>query len=598
MHVAKRSIATHRLLLAAVAGLLVLGTAIPPGEAAGPEIFTVRLNAGQTFAIHDVDPGATPRVRFSHNSNAFTIKNTGPRQFTIYTFQKGEGTIETRLHGTDVAYHVIVRGTVDSVHPLRAGSAGPALAGAKPATAATAASSGGSGYPDGPVTTKTLEAPASGTDSARNSDPQPGTSTTRTVAAPDPAPGIAGATYSGAGEQAQGPVMRKQFWTDPNATGSTGYKSNLKFGTGHSLPSTPISITSGTSQIYDFPSPISKVSVANTKVADVQILGSREVMLVGRKPGFTSLVVWNKQGDYVERLVYTDKAGSQQVLLKVTVAEVDLTKMQQMGIDFSTAFTNLGFTLVGLPGFVASPYSAGGQTGPTDMGPGGRPFPLQLSQNITYAVAGRNSNVSAFAFFQFLEQHDLGRILAHPVLLANSGQKAKFLSGGEIPIVITQALTSTIVFKQYGTSVAFVPTVIGNDIDLAVHPEVSKPDYTQSTYLYGFQVPAFVTRQAQTRVRLANGETFIIAGLILDDTHETIKKVPYLGDVPYLGAMFRQTYWDHQKTELVMSVTPKIVKPIPPSGQVALPQPQGNLTPQDIRTRPLSSPDAGRPRLW
>ena len=117
-------------------------------------------------------------------------------------------------------------------------------------------------------------------------------------------------------------------------------------------------------------------------------------------------------------------------------------------------------------------------------------------------------------------------------------------------------------FKQYGTSVIFVPTVIGSrDIELLVRPEVSKPDYTQGVQLFGFTVPAFVTRRAETRVRLKDNQTLIIAGLILDDSRATVQKVPYLGDLPFLGALFRQTYWNHEKTELVMAVTPEIVQP-------------------------------------
>ena len=193
--------------------------------------------------------------------------------------------------------------------------------------------------------------------------------------------------------------------------------------------------------------------------------------------------------------------------------------------------------------------------------------------------------LSTFAFFQFLEEHDLGRILARPQLLANSGEKARFLSGGEIPIVITQALTSTIVFKQYGTSVIFVPTVIGSrDIDLLVRPEVSKPDYTQGVQLFGFTVPAFVTRRAETRVRLQDNQTLIIAGLIQDDSRATVQKVPYLGDLPLLGALFRQHLLESRKDRTGDGVTPEIVSPLPPGGEVSLPtQRQGPLTPRKSR---------------
>ena len=145
----------------------------------------------------------------------------------------------------------------------------------------------------------------------------------------------------------------------------------------------------------------------------------------------------------------------------------------------------------------------------------------------------------------------------------------------------------------------FVPTVIGRrDIDLLVRPEVSNPDYTQGVQLFGFTVTAFVTRRAETRVRLRDNQTLIIAGLIQDDSTATVQKVPYLGDLPFLGSLFRQTSWSHDKTELVMAVTPEIVRPLPPGGEVALPtQRQGPLTPEEVETRPLASPDAARPRF-
>ncbi len=287
-------------------------------------------------------------------------------------------------------------------------------------------------------------------------------------------------------------------------------------------------------------------------------------------------------------------------MLHIIVAEVDLNKLQQQGIDIAVALKNIGLTLVSLPGGVASPYtSSNTSVGPIVPPPGGTPLPLLFNQSMTYLVAGNNSNVAAWSFFQFLESHDLARILARPELLANSGQKAKFLSGGEIPIVITQALTTSIVFKQYGTSVIFVPTVIGSrDVDLLVRPEVSQPDYSLGVMLFGFTVPAFVTRRAETRARLRDNQTLIIAGLIQDISRSTLRKVPYFGDIPYLGAFFRSTYWSHDKTELVMSVTPEIVRPLPPGGEVALPtERQGPLTPEEVMTKPLSRPDVTRPRF-
>src|SRR5579885_1599361 len=631
--------------------ILLLCAALGPGRAYAEQIVTLTLTAGEAYEIKNVDSNAAPAVNFTENSNSFTVKSTGPHSLTVFSFQPGEGSIQTKVAGQDVTYHVIVSGVVNATHPLRPGTAAPALTGAgyaetpkpapyapsgaaattsSPAPSAETAKAAGTGMataaaPDsgtGPVAAASVEsAPAGSGDGV----------TTKTEVVGPTAFGSEGASYEneytpgiGTGSSAaplaaggagvspqvsastasewhqQSPaVVSQEFATNPRSLGHEGYVNHRAFGGRHNLPPETITITSGTSQVYDFGEPISKVSISNSRVADVQVLGNRQLMLVGHEPGFSSLVVWDRQNNYIERQIWTEVAGHQQVMLHTIVAEVDLNKLENMGVNISVALTNYGFTFLSLPGYVATPYSASGGAGPIGMAPGGTPMPLLNSQNMTYAISGQNSNVSTFAFFQFLEEHDLARILARPQLLANSGQKAKFLDGGEIPIVITQALTTTIVFKQYGTSVVFVPTVIGGrDIDLLVRPEVSKPDYTQGIQLFGFTVPAFVVRRAETRVRLRDNQTLILAGLILDDSKSTVQKVPYVGDIPYLGSLFRKTYWQHEKDELVMSVTPEIVKPLPPGGQVSLPtQRHGPLTPEEIRTRSLTTPDAARPRF-
>jgi len=228
---------------------------------------------------------------------------------------------------------------------------------------------------------------------------------------------------------------------------------------------------------------------------------------------------------------------------------------------------------------------------------GGSTIPLLLSTNLTYALSAQNSNVQTQTFFRFLEDNSLARILAEPQLVANSGEEAKFLSGGEIPIVLAQALNTSIVFHQFGTSVVFVPTVIGrHEIELVVKPEVSKPDFSQGVSLFGFTVPAFVTQRAETVVKMKENQTLIIAGLILRDRNARVQKVPYLGDLPFVGGLFRSTAYSDEKSELVMSVTPRLVRPVPANAEVEYPQ-RGDMTPEELRTAPLNYPDASRPRF-
>ena len=115
--------------------------------------------------------------------------------------------------------------------------------------------------------------------------------------------------------------------------------------------------------------------------------------------------------------------------------------------------------------------------------------------------------------------------------------------------------------------------------------------------MFGFTVPAFITRRAETMVRLRDNQTLIIAGLILHDKREIVQKVPYIGDVPYIGGLFRNTSYQNSETDLVMSVTPQIVRPLPAGAQVYSPESRGQLTASEIRTKRLSEPDVGRPRF-
>ena len=367
----------------------------------------------------------------------------------------------------------------------------------------------------------------------------------------------------------------------------------------------------GTSQVIDFPSRMHRVSIADTSIADVQVINPYELNLIGHKPGFTTLTVWTGQGHYEERQVRISPDGKQQVLLNCIVAELNRGEVENQGTNFSVALEKYGVSLFGIPGAVGTPYSATTSLIPTvvnalgntisapgQMPTGGALIPLLLSQGTTYGIAAQNSNVAANALFQYLENHNMAKILAEPRLLANTGEKAKFLAGGEIPIVVAQALNTSIVFKEFGTKVTFLPTVVGvNDVELLVQPEVSEPDYAHGVELFGFQVPAFVTRRAETLVRLRDNQTLIVAGLILHEKKEIIQKVPYLGDVPYLGGLFKTTDWEDTETDLVMSVTPQIVRPLPTGSQVYLPTSRPPMTAEEIKTEPLSTPNAARPRF-
>ena len=161
--------------------------------------------------------------------------------------------------------------------------------------------------------------------------------------------------------------------------------------------------------------------------------------------------------------------------------------------------------------------------------------------------------------------------LAEPNLTALSGETASFLAGGEFPIPVSQSLGSiSVEYKQYGVGLAFTPIVLADGrISMRVRPEVSELSAEGSIKLNGFDVPALVTRRAETTVELGSGQSFMLAGLIRNNSTNSIDKAPFLGDLPILGALFRSSSFRRQETELVIIVTPYLVRPV--SGRMALP---------------------------
>jgi Flp pilus assembly secretin CpaC len=408
--------------------------------------------------------------------------------------------------------------------------------------------------------------------------------------------------------QSAAQIPLEKFKSDPLATTSAPLA--LGPGGANSLPPDVVRLMKGTSRILDFPRRLRRVSVADTSVADVQVVSPNEINVIAHQEGFTTLAVWDHQGHYVERQIRVDPYGKEQVLLNCIVAELDRNRMETQAINWTGSLPNYNVSLVGLgPGGAATPYSSSSLLSnnplvPTGTIPNGSQLipgqliPLLLSQSLNYGLAWGNSVAQTSAFFNFLETHNLAKVLAEPHLLANSGEKAEFLSGGEIPIVIAQALNTSIVFKQFGTSVIFVPTVVGtDDIELEVKPEVSEPDYAHGVTEFGFSIPAFVTRRAKTYVQMKNNQTLIIAGLLLHNKTSEVDKTPYLGDLPWIGNLFKHTSYTDQNTDLVMSVTPQIVQPLPTNGRIANPVQRGPLSEDEIRTERLAIPDASRPRF-
>ena len=604
-------------LLAAAGLILVVGAATASAQATDPTDWVpVSMNAGETYVINDIKPGTKPSFKVEQNPNAFVSYDSPPGKITMLSAGAGRWIVTvTNNSDREVSYDVNAFGVAKPGAPLAPGNAPPSISdeglGSRPRAA--------------PSTSTSSAAPELGTISALRTTRSTASSYTATV--PDKAPiSYDDASWNVPPQPNKGPnyyqpsqsvapsaISTARYRNDPSVVDpGPGYLSDSVSGGKHYLPEEAVSLMMGTSEVIDFQRRITRVSVADSKIADVQVIDPFQLNLIAHQSGFTTLAIWDAEGRYDERTVRVDASGKQQVMLNTILAELDRTELENQGVDLSVALTKIGISLVGLPGAVGTPYNAAstlqssasagslsGSTSPSGILPGaGQLVPLLLSPNLTYGLSAGNSNVQWQGFFQFLETHNLGKILAEPHLLANSGEKAKFLSGGEIPIVIAQALNSTIVFKTFGTSVEFIPTVVGrDDIELIVKPEVSEPDFTHGVQLFGFTVPAFVTRRVETMARLKDRQTLIIAGLILHEKVSQVQKVPYLGDIPYLAGLFRNTSWSNKETDLVMSVTPEIVRPLPPTGQVYLPTGRSELTPDEIKTQAIEPPDAARPRF-
>ncbi|MGH7864058.1 MAG: pilus assembly protein N-terminal domain-containing protein [Candidatus Binataceae bacterium] len=598
-------------LVGALALVLILPAISAAAESGGDRV-ALTLNAGESYVIDGVASDATPGVKVVDNARALYVYNNEPGKVTLLGAEKGKWAVSLKMKdGKQVTYDVAVNSRVDIANPLKPHDAPPAISGTTPEW-----------NPAAPPKVGALDSGAGPVDSPKESPGAAVTPPTESVKVAAngggaPSAGGTGREWGGRPESAGAPQPSQtaseamqggvEKWKTNPAVAATGgdYWSPGVSGGKNYLPEDSLALMTGTSRVIDFPARVKRVSIADTDIADIQVINPFQVNLIAHKPGFTTLAVWNTQGSYDERQVRVQTSGPQQVLLNVIVAELNRQTIENQGINFSAALTSTGISFVSLPGLVASPYSqqtnlktfgGGGTSSGAVFPPGGNPVPLLLSQGLTYGVSTTQGQGVTESFFQFLESHNMAKILAQPRLLANSGEQAKFLSGGEIPIVIAQALNTSIVFKQFGTSVEFVPTVVGkNDVELLVKPEVSQPDFTLGVDLFGFRVPAFITRRAETAVKLRDNQTLILAGLILGTRREVVQKVPYLGDIPYVAGLFRNTSYEDVKTELVMSVTPQIVRPLPTGGQVYLPPDGQNITPEDIRTK--DTHDVSRPRF-
>ncbi|MBL6933240.1 MAG: type II and III secretion system protein family protein [Rhodospirillales bacterium] len=265
----------------------------------------------------------------------------------------------------------------------------------------------------------------------------------------------------------------------------------------------------------------------------------------------------NEEKDIINRL---GVSAPNQVNLRVRVAEVSRGVDKQLGFNWSILGALGGFSF-GLA--TSNPFSG---------------TVTQHTLSAAKSIGGWDFNTVIDA----LEEEGLVTVMAEPNLTALSGETASFLAGGEFPILVPDSDGRvTIEFKKFGVSLAFTPTLIGESrINMHVRPEVSALSSTNSVTLNNFEVPSLTTRRAETTVELGSGQSFAIAGLLQNNVTHDISKFPGLGDVPVIGGLFKSDRFQRDESELVIIITPYIVKPIS-NRKLATPT-DGFVPPHDI----------------
>jgi pilus assembly protein CpaC len=378
---------------------------------------------------------------------------------------------------------------------------------------------------------------------------------------------------------------------------------------------TDIDLLVGRSTVLNVGAPIARVSLTVPDVADALVTAPGQILIHGKQPGTISLFVWDRGGaiktyevsvrrdlstlteqlkqlfpgepisvtgsgkdvviagtvsskyviekaadvaagyvakkeDVVNLLKQQEGVASNQVMLRVRFAEVSRSALQELGASFVAS----GFK---------SDWSGRTTTGQFPAPQWDEDGKLVFSDFLNLFLF--NSKQGLGGVVRALQNKGLFQSLAEPNLIATNGKEASFLAGGEYPYPVVQPSSGgnsvTIMFKEFGIRLNFTPTVLAGDlINLKVRPEVSALDFTNAITLSGFRIPALSTRRTETEVELRDGQTFAIAGLMNNTVTSTMSKIPGIGDVPILGLLFRSKAHQKNQTELVVMITPTIIK--------------------------------------
>ncbi len=375
--------------------------------------------------------------------------------------------------------------------------------------------------------------------------------------------------------------------------------------------SSALQVSMNRAVVVEAENPFAELSIANPGIADISTLSDRTIYVLGKAPGRTTLTLLGPDGrlitnvevqvtpdvaEFKERLrqilpgeaieVRTandglvlsgvvssieklDRAlslagryapervsnlmvvgGTQQVMLKVRFAEVNRQAMKSLSSSIGIAGTDV---------------SVGGGAGNIQAGafPGGVQIGLDNAAAGQLGIGGSIGGVSIGVLLEALETKALVRTLAEPNLVALSGQEASFLAGGEYPVPARDDDGNiTVQFKPFGIQLNFIPRVVdGRRINLEMNAAVSAVDSTSSFTDGTLTISGFSRRETETTVEMLDGQSFAVSGLLQDDFRDNVQQVPWLGDVPILGSLFRSTSYQREQSELVVIVTPHLVTP-------------------------------------
>jgi len=410
-------------------------------------------------------------------------------------------------------------------------------------------------------------------------------------------------------------------------------------------------ITVGKSIVIDYPADIRQISTSNPEIVDANPVTTREILMSGKGLGSATMVVWSKsdqrmfynvtvelnleplrrilQDTYpgekidihssrdsltlngtvstkdiadravalsstfaktvVNNLVIAPGPIEKQILLRVKFAELDRSQALQYGVNFLSrgALNTVGGISTGqFNSGTVTPTTVTSSTGVTNSA-----GTITVSDALNFFAFRPDLDIAAF--IRALQDKNVLQILAEPNLVTTNGREANFLGGGEFPVPVLQGGGNsgavTIQYREFGIRLLFTPQITGNNtIKLALRQEVSALDFANAVTLQGFLIPALSTRRAETNVELAEGQTFVVAGLMDNRETQAMSSIPLISSIPIIGQLFKSKIERKNNTELVMLVTPEVTEPLGPND----PKPQPyfpneflkRLEPKDVQS--------------